>query len=67
MEYDHELLQERVAESFKSMAVMEWLKDNIKREVLPFASDGTSEEGTPEKEEGDHPGKEAQGAGGARG
>ena len=59
MEYDHELLQERVVESFKSMAVMEWLKDNVKREVLPFATEGTSEEGIPEGEDG------ARGNGGA--
>lgn len=39
MEFDEVMLVAEVEETFKSVKVIEWLKDNVKRVVKPWNSD----------------------------
>ena len=38
LEYDPQGLREQVLDSFKHVKVIEWLKDTLKRTVIPFKS-----------------------------
>lgn len=36
MDYDPAGLREQIVDTFKHVKVVEWLKDNVKRNVLPY-------------------------------
>ncbi len=40
VDYDEEAIREQVITTIKNVKVVEWLKDNTKRNVVPF--DGSS-------------------------
>lgn len=38
VEYDEEAVRDQIITTIKSVKVVEWLKDNCKREILPYDS-----------------------------
>ena len=38
VEYDEEAIRDQIITTIKSVKVVEWLKDNVKRNVLPWNS-----------------------------
>ncbi len=38
LEYDEQAIREQVIDTFKHLRVVEWLKDNLKRNVVPWKS-----------------------------